>query len=286
MSKVDQFESVFRSALHDVFEYRQLRFAKVLVLSDLESAEHHEFETKVKLFSNCIDIDNDTKWLSLSLIEPQTTQELIDSINQLQPDLIFTYRNLQSSTWQYSHSLGEHLDVLIQKTTIPILVVPHPLDSTRYEHTLKNTNVVMAITDHLSADDDLVNYATKFTEKNGKLYLMHIENAITFEKYIDAISKIPTIDTDDAREKISKQLLKLPQDYIHSVDSVLKHEKLPITVEKVIGFGHHLTEYRKYIEQHQVDLLVMNTKDKEQMAMHGLAYPLVVELRAIPLLLI
>ncbi len=286
MSKVDQFESVFRSALHDVFEFKKIHFAKVLIVSDLGATELLEFENKIKLFSNCIDIDNNTEWLSLSLTESQTTQELIDSINKLQPDLIFTYRNLQSATWQYSHSLGEHLDVLIQKTTIPVVVVPHPLDSIRFEHTLKNTNIVMAITDHLSADDDLVNYAAKFTEKNGQLYLMHIENAGTFEKYMDAISKISTIDTDEAREQISKQLLKLPNDYIHSVEDILKLEKLPITIKKVIGFGHHLTEYRKYIEQHQVDLLVMNTKNKEQMAMHGLAYPLVVELRAIPLLLI
>ena len=34
------------------------------------------------------------------------------------------------------------------------------------------------------------------------------------------------------------------------------------------------------------DLLVMNTKDDEQMAMHGLAYPLAIEVRSIPLLLL
>ena len=38
--------------------------------------------------------------------------------------------------------------------------------------------------------------------------------------------------------------------------------------------------------EHGIDLLVMHTKDEDQLAMHGLAYPLAIELRDIPLLLI
>ena len=51
-------------------------------------------------------------------------------------------------------------------------------------------------------------------------------------------------------------------------------------------FGHHLFEYRRLIEQHEVDLLVLNTKDEDQLAMHGIAYALAVELRQIPLLML
>ena len=40
------------------------------------------------------------------------------------------------------------------------------------------------------------------------------------------------------------------------------------------------------IAEHNVSLLVMNTKDDEQLAMHGVAYPLAVELRETPLLLL
>ena len=42
----------------------------------------------------------------------------------------------------------------------------------------------------------------------------------------------------------------------------------------------------RLIEEHEVDLLVMNTKDEDQLAMHGLAYSLAIELRAIPLLML
>lgn len=286
MSKVDQFESVFRSAIHDVFVSKHIEFEKILIISDLEFTEHESYEDKIRIFSKHININKKDQWLSLSKSDYKTTQDLIDKIDKLKPDLIITYRNLQSSAWQFSHSLGEYLDVLIQKIAIPVIVTPHPQDKNSYQHAFQDTNVVMAITDHLASENDLVNYAVQFTEKEGELYLMHIEDTATFDYYMNVISKISTIDTDDARDKISEQLLKAPSDYIHSVESILQQENLSITIHKVVSFGHQLTEYRKYIEQHKVDLLVMNTKDKEQVAMHGLAYPLVVELRAIPLLLI
>ncbi|VAW91096.1 hypothetical protein MNBD_GAMMA22-2623 [hydrothermal vent metagenome] len=286
MSKVDQFESVFRSALHDVFVSEQLNFNKIIIISDLDSAAHREFENSIKIFSNNIDIEHNAQWLSLNKNDYTSSQDLMNSIEQLKPELIFTYRNLHSSAWQYSHSLGEHLDVLIQKTLIPVVVVPHPQEKNSKFSSLKNTNVVMAITDHLSLDNDLVNNAAHFTQAQGRLYLMHIENATTFDYYMEVISKISTIDTDEAREKIALQLLKNPKDYIESVKTLLEQEKPNIDIKAIVGFGHHLTEYKKYINQHEVDLLVMNTSDKEQMAMHGLAYPLVVELRTIPLLLI
>ena len=47
-----------------------------------------------------------------------------------------------------------------------------------------------------------------------------------------------------------------------------------------------MTQYQRLIEEHKVDLLVFHTKDEDQLAMHGLAYPLAVELRHIPLLMI
>jgi hypothetical protein len=50
--------------------------------------------------------------------------------------------------------------------------------------------------------------------------------------------------------------------------------------------GHRIAEYRRLITEHEVDLLVMNTRDDDQLAMHGLAYPLAIGLRETPLLLL
>jgi hypothetical protein len=47
-----------------------------------------------------------------------------------------------------------------------------------------------------------------------------------------------------------------------------------------------LEDYRKLIEEGQVDLLVMHAKEDDQLAMHGMAHPLAVELRAVPILLL
>ena len=59
-----------------------------------------------------------------------------------------------------------------------------------------------------------------------------------------------------------------------------------MTVEEVISTCHRLSEYKQLIANHAVELLVMHTRDEDQLAMHGLAYPLAVELRHIPLLLV
>ena len=144
----------------------------------------------------------------------------------------------------------------------------------------------MAITDHLTGDHRLVNFAVRFTEESGTLLLTHIEDEAVFGRYIDVISKIPTIATDSAREELQRQLLKEPHDYIRSCSERLQTEGLAFQVEEIVILGHHIADLTRLIEEQQVDLLVLNTKDEEQMAMHGQAYPLAVELRKIPLLML
>lgn len=210
----------------------------------------------------------------------------MDHVERIKPDLIYNYRNLHSKAWKYPHSLGEHLDVLIQKTDSAIFILPHPEAGYAMEHSMQDCDVVMALTDHLSNDHVLVNYAVRFTQDKGILHLSHIEDIDTFDHYMDAISKIQTINTDDAKEKLQKELLKQPENYISTVIETLKNEKSAIEVKSDVSFGHHLTEFRNQINNLKVDLLVMNAKDHQQMAMHGQAYPLAVELRQIALLMI
>ena len=104
----------------------------------------------------------------------------------------------------------------------------------------------------------------------------------------DVIARIPEVDTETARETIKAQLLKEPRDYIESCAEVLARDAkdLSLTVELVVAMGHRLSEYENLIQEHEVDLLVINTKDEDQFAMHGIAYPLAVEMRQIPLLML
>ena len=85
---------------------------------------------------------------------------------------------------------------------------------------------------------------------------------------------------------LPQQLLKEPTDYIESCRLGLSEAGLAVTVEPFVTLGHHLEDYRRMIDERDVDLLVMNTKDDDQMAMHGLAYPLTVELRKTPMVLL
>lgn len=283
MTKVDQFESIFRSALKDSFEYKPIEFRSVLIVADKAEKDLKDYVETLKQFLAVL--GPDVTWSYFHNKTNSTTVDLIDIVNEAKPDIVCTYRNLNSHAWHLPYSLGEHLDVLVQKTDAPVLVLPHP-ETKAYDHAMKDTTDVMAMTDHMTNNHTLVNYAVAFTQTGGSVFLSHIEDDAVFERYIDAISKIPDIETDVAREEIRARLLKDPADYIDSCENVLKEHKLPIKVKSITGFGHRISEYRKYIEKKNIDLLVMNSKDEDQLAMHGLVYPLAIELREIPLLLL
>ena len=57
-------------------------------------------------------------------------------------------------------------------------------------------------------------------------------------------------------------------------------------VAEFVSTGHRINVYKQLIDEHSIDLMVLHTKADEQLAMHGLAYPLAVELRHTPLLMI
>ena len=286
MTKLDQFESAFRAAIKPLFHYRELHFKRILIITDLRESEAQSFVEQIKRFANVIHLDRSVEWLFLYGGDFDTTQILLDKIKQLNVDLIFTYRNLHSNAWKYPHSLGEYLDVMIQLIHIPIVVLPNPKAGYADAHALKDTNVVMAMTNHLAGNQDLINYAVRFVEEDGKLILVHIENADTFDYYMSAISKIAGIETTEAKTKIAQQLLKEPSQYITSIRESLIPKYANLTIEEIVKFGHQLTEYRDQINHHKVDLLVLDSQDPQQAAMYSMAYPLAIEFRHIPLMLI
>jgi hypothetical protein len=186
---------------------------------------------------------------------------------------------------EYPYSLGTYLDVLTQVSAAPVVVMPHP-GSISDANPHEDTDRVMAITDHFTGDNHLASWAAHITQPGGRLWLTHVEDQATLELYLAAISKIPEIDTDTARETLQHQLLKEPHDYIESCRVGLREAGVDVRVENVVVLGHHLTDYKKLIEAHEIKLLVLNTKDEDQLAMHGVAYSLTVELRDIPMLLL
>ena len=286
MTKVDQFESVFRAAARTVFTLQDVEVGSVLVVCDRDTSEADDIGAKARAFLEVLDRTENIRWRIVHGNEFKTVPDLLELVEGEHPGLICTYRHLHSESWRWPYTLGEYVDVLTQATTTPVIVTPHPERPEFQALAGRRTKSVMAMTDHLTGDNRLVNHAAHYTQDGGTLYLSHVEDDAVFERYMEAISKIASIDTDAARKEIEARLIKDPTDYIDSCRVGLSKSTMALTVESVVASGHHIQEYRRLIEEHDVDLLVMNTKDEDQLAMHGMAYPLAVELRAIPLLML
>lgn len=281
MTRIDQFESVFKAAERTAYAYERPTITKVLVVTDLDDVGAGRYGERVRRFLHVLD-DEPPEWRFATGVRSTSVGDVLKLVDEERADLVVTYRNLHTAAWRWPYSLGDQLNVLTQATTVPVLVLPRPDD----EWAGENTDMVLALTDHLTGDARLVSHAVRFTCPGGELCLAHVEDQGVFERYLGAISRIPEIDTDTARERIAQQLLKEPTDYIVSVKEVLRREELPIHLSKMIAMGHHLAHLKRLIAERGVDLLVVNTKDEDQLAMHGLAYPLAVELRSTPLLML
>ena len=281
MTTLDQFESVFKSAVKSVYQHQPVSINSAMLITDLSQNEANSFAAQVRQLLTSQQISN---WQILHNEQYSTTSDLLDLAGSDDLDLICCYRNLCSEAWRHPHSLGSYLDVLIQRTATPVLVLPHPEAGYAWESAYSETRRVLAMTDHMTEDDRLVSYAAAFS--SDQLFLAHIEDEGTFERYVDAISKITSIDTPSAAAAIRHELLKHPTDYIASCQAVLSDIFPGLAVDPIVAYGHKLTDYLSHVQERDINLLVMHGKQKDQLAMHGLSYPLAIELRQIPLLII
>ncbi len=287
--KLDEFESVFKAADKKQFSLQEPTLRRLLIVADLEGEELQAFVTRVVKFAQHFG-HVDSSDFSHEVITKQSygdLGELLQRVEELSPDMVCTYRNLGSSGWKYRHSLGEDVDVLSQAVPAPTLLVPHPLAGRDAAHALVGVDNVMVVADHLTGDDRLVNFGFACTGRGGRLHLCHVEAASIFDYYMSIIEKLPDIDSEIAREGIRERLLKEPADYIQSVTNVLAEAgQKDVAIQSHVLMGHRLLEYRRLVTETTADLLVLNARDSEQIAMHPMAYPLAVELDQIPQLLV
>jgi nucleotide-binding universal stress UspA family protein len=284
MFKLDEFASVFRSADKARYTHADVNIRRVALFTDIGAEPSRRLCADARIMLSSL--DPDIEWVVVDGGQYKLIDELLEHVERIKPDLICAYRNLHGRARRFAFSLGGHVDVLTQATSTPVVLLPDPTEQDRLPSSCENTDRVMVLTDHLTGSDNIVAYGTRFTEKNGHLVLAHLENDHVFERYISVISKIPSIDTEEARLRIRDQLLKEPTEYIRSCRDELARLGVPLTVHEEVTMGHHVAECQRLIKEHAIDLVVMNSKDDDQLAMHGLAYPLAVEIRNIPLLLL
>ncbi len=284
MSTVDQFESVFKAAAKSTYDHKPCSIGQALVATDLEGAEANFFLQATRSFLS--EAADETEFHLLEKADFGGARSLLEKVEEIRPDLTITYRHLKSESWKWPYGLGECLDVLTQATPHPVLALPHPERAEAADALKHAPKRVMAVSGHLGTDHQLVRKGIHFTASNGKLTLSHVEDESTFDRYLEVIAKIPEIDTEVAKQHILERLLKDARDYADAVRAEIENQGLAIEVAGVSKVGKRLADYRELVEDQKIDLLVMNAKDDDQMAMHGMAYPLAVELRSIPMLLL
>lgn len=286
MTQIDQFESIFRAASRSVYTFQDWNINQTLVISDGTRKDAETIRDQVSTFLGAaMDVEH-LEWTLTSGDDFSSVRGLLQLVETHQPSLVVCRRNLHVKADEFVYSLGVYVEVLTQVMDIPVLLLPTTeikIGETPWHAESKN---VLAVTDHLDNDSLLVNSALKMTAEGGRLILAHIEDERMFERYMHAIERIAEIDSDVARDTIRERLLLDPKNFIDSCRTEIEKHEPGIQIESLVKMGRTLADYRNLVRSHEVDLVVLHTRDEDQLAMHGLAYPLCVELHETPLLLI
>ena len=280
MTRIDQFESLFLAADKPVFHLAEPDLSDVLLVSDRDEQATAELAGQLQRWLAVLGPGQ--RWASVAGQGSRDLGALLARFDTPEPpELVVTWRHLHSDGWRWPYSLGEHVDLLSQATRVPVLVLPRP-----EVLQLREIGSVMVVTDHLAGDERLVNAALRLLPDGGDLHLSHVEDEASLDRFLELVARIPEIDTDTARETVKRQAMKEPADYVESVKAALQGARPGLRIHAHVTLGHQLADHVRLVREHAVDVLVMNTKDDDQAAMHGLAHPLAVELRDLPLLML
>jgi len=282
---IDEFESIFRSADKPSFHFAPPRVEKILLMSDLSGQEVRTFEERMRQFVGSGEPGGTITWESVHREKPDTRDALLKIVETHAPDLIVTHRNLHDDIRDSRFGMGIYVLVLTQITDIPVLVAPRLWDEA-FEKATEKLEDVMLVTDHLVGADRLINWAVHFVNNSGILFFTNVESQVAFERYMEAISRIPGIETEFAEQEIRRELLKEAEDYIQRCQEMLAKVKPNLQTEAIVTMGYTLPTYRELMKQHHHEMLVMDSKDEKQIAMRGLAYAMAVEFADTAMLLI
>ena len=283
---LDEFESQFKSAVKTPYVYEEISLGSIALVCDEDGAASAELLKSVQPLAPPLAGHPEPRWKVFDRDSFTTVSDLLLKLGDFGADLVVAERNLKlDHADNLIYGLTNYIDALTQVMEAPLLLLP----SRSHHDGLRNyatPRVIMVETDHLTGDNRLINWGVRFAEPDGSLYLTHIEDGAAFAKTIDAISRIPEIDTQLAEQTLHDTLLKLPHDFVLSAKARLRTRFPDLSIEEIVRFGTALSDYESIIEEKDIDLLILNTKEAGQLAMNGIAYAMAVEFKERPLLLL
>jgi hypothetical protein len=283
--RLDEFESVFRSAVKPTFTFAPPPLARVLLVTHVDDPASHAVAPAVERLLAALDGPASLELVTAGLADWKTPQGRLALVESQAPDLIVTWRNLAGTPDTLDWDLGPVVHALTQGSGVPVLLLPDP-HRPDFDARVGTPTRTLIVTDHLTGDDRLANWGVALTPQHGHLHLAHIEDRAVFEHYMDAISRLPEINTDQARELLLAKLLSLPEAYCASLTAELAEHHVDERIVSLVALGDPIGDYPGLVEQHRIDLLICNTQDPGQRAMDALAHALAVELHDLPLLLL
>ena len=203
--------------------------------------------------------------------------ELKSDIENGSPDLILVQRQLGISNKDLTYSIGPVLESITQEINIPVLVLPHDVEGLKIE-------TIGIGFDHQIDNSNLINKGLLMKKDMTNLELIHIEDETIFNYYLDAISKIPGINTEFAETNIKETILSLSGDFFRDVVSKLESDKVKTGIHT--QFGETIQCYDDIIKGHKIDLLVFEAEDESKMAMHSLGHSLTIQFPNVATLLV
>lgn len=283
---LDEFESQFKSAVKVPYVYEEISLGSVALVCDVVGDAAQGLLGEVQGLVPAMAGRSAPKWEVFDRNGFGTVSDLLSKLTDFGPDLVIAERNLKLDREDdLVYGLTNYIDALTQVLAAPVLLLPSagPEDSARM---VKVPTSIMVETNHLVGDSRLINWGVRFAEPNRSLYLTHIEDGVAFANYIDAIGRIPEIDTELAEKTLRETLLKLPHDFVSSAREDLGSRFPEMDVGEIVRFGSALSDYESIVTEKGIDLLILNTKEAGQLAMNGVAYAIAVEFKDRALLLL
>ena len=283
---LDEFESQFKSAIKTPYAYEEISLRTIALVRDGEEDTSTKLLRSVQRLTPPLAGHPDPRWKVFGRDSFTTVSDLLSKLEDFGADLVVVERNLKlDHTDNLVYGLTNYIDALTQVMEVPVLLLPARAQ-TGEQREYDAPKAIMVETNHLTGDSRLINWGVRFAEPDQALYLTHIEDGTAFANYIGAISKIPEIDTALAERTIHDTLLKLPHDFVTSARACLQPKFPGLKIEAIIHFGTALSDYQSIIDAKSIDLLILNTKEKGQLAMNGITYAMAVEFKDRPLLLL